>query len=383
MANQKPNIVLIMSDQLCSSALGCYGSEMGNTPHIDRLAEEGVRFENFYCNNPMCCSSRASMFSGMYSSEVGVYDNGAEFSSEIPTFLHGLKSQGYMNYLAGKAHFIGPDQLHGFDARLTREIYPPTFIWTPDWLKPVAINYGSNISSVKESGSCQRSLQLDYDDTVLYESLKFLRGEARRQGDDTASPFFLNVSFTHPHDPFYMPEKYLERIDSSKVEAPRPDWGELTEHQYNKWINRHHGHEEIHLTDIEISKARKAYYAACSYIDDCVGSILEELNSLGLKDNTVVIFTSDHGEMLGEHGMWFKRTFFEEAVKVPFLVSWPGSVAKNGVVGRTSSLIDLFATICELSGVGPEFLEGCQHQGSSLLSNLVQPEPLRRRCCHC
>lgn len=375
MSTEKPNIVLIMCDQMAARAVGCYGMEPAITPNIDRLAESGVRFTNFFCNSPICCASRASMFSGQHVSEVGVYDNGAEFRADTPTFLHGLTSSGYSNYLSGKAHFVGPDQLHGFDTRLTRGIYPPSFIWTPNWLEPVAKNEGSNIAQIKDSGSCRWSLQLDYDAEVLHRGLECLRSEARRQDSvETASPFFLNISFTHPHDPFFMPEEYLERVDEKLVSPPRGDWGDAAGHPYNRWINRHHGHDEIQLSKQEILRARRAYLAACAYIDDCVGAIVNEITRLGLSENTLVIFTADHGEMMGEHGMWFKRTFFDEAVRIPFVASWPGTIPPGRSEHSSASLVDLFPTFCEIAEVDSSFVAACELRGLSLTNLMTNRE---------
>lgn len=381
MAAGKPNIVLIMCDQMAARAVGCYGQEANVTPNIDRLAEGGVRFSDFYCNSPICCASRASMFSGRFVSDVGVYDNGAEFHADIPTFLHGMKGSGYRNYLSGKAHFVGPDQLHGFDARLTRGIYPSSFIWTPNWLEPVAINNGSNITQVKDSGNCLWSLQLEYDDEVLHRGLQCLRAEARRRdNEETASPFFLNISFTHPHDPFFMPDEYLDRVDRKQLEPPRADWGDAASHPYNQWINRHHGHEEIKLTETEIQTARLTYYAACAYVDDCVAAVVNEIDRLGLSNNTLILFTADHGEMMGEHGMWFKRTFFDESVRVPFIARWPGVFPPGRIVDSTASLIDLFPTLCDITGADPQFVEACDLRGSSLAGLMTDRDQDPVRC---
>lgn len=356
---------------MASRAVGAYGALGNLTPNIDRLAERGARFTDFYCNSPICCPSRASLFSGRYVSDIGVYDNGAEFTADNPTFLHGLKSSGYVNYLSGKAHFVGPDQLHGFDVRLTREIYPSTFVWTPNWREPVALNNGSNIEQLKSSGECAWSLQLAYDEEVLYRGLEALRSEARLQANGEGRPFFLNLSFTHPHDPFFMTEQYVRRAEAAHVASPRAEWGEVASHPYNEWINRHHGLEEFQLTEPEILQARTSYFAACAYIDDQVGKIIAEIGRLGLTSRTVVVFTADHGEMMGEHGMWFKRTFYDESVRVPFIFSWPGTIPPGITVDTAASLVDLFPTLCEVGGSDSGFLEACSLRGMSLVDRMT------------
>src|SRR4051794_12423134 len=132
----KPNLLIVVADQLAAPFLPAYGHPVVKTPNIDRLAREGVVFENMYSNSPLCAPARATFMSGLLSSSTGVYDNAAEFRSSIPTFAHYLRREGYRTCLSGKMHFVGPDQLHGFEERLTTDIYPADFGWTPDWSKP-------------------------------------------------------------------------------------------------------------------------------------------------------------------------------------------------------------------------------------------------------
>ena len=130
---KRPNILIIQADQLTAGALSCYGGTVAKTPHIDRLARDGVVFESFYTNSPLCAPSRFSMMSGQLPSAIGAYDNAAEFGADVPTFAHYLRAAGYQTYLSGKMHFCGPDQLHGFEQRLTTDIYPADYGWTPNW----------------------------------------------------------------------------------------------------------------------------------------------------------------------------------------------------------------------------------------------------------
>ena len=130
---KQPNILILQADQLTAGALACYGGKVAKTPHMDRLAREGVVFESFYTNSPLCAPSRFSMMSGQLPSAIGAYDNAAEFAADVPTFAHYLRAAGYQTVLSGKMHFCGPDQLHGFEERLTTDIYPADYGWTPDW----------------------------------------------------------------------------------------------------------------------------------------------------------------------------------------------------------------------------------------------------------
>ena len=167
-----PNILLIQADQMAGPALPMYGNTVVKTPHLQRLADHGTTFLNAYCNNPVCAPSRFSMMAGQLPSRIGAFDNASEFPAAVPTFAHYLRDLGYKTCLSGKMHFVGPDQLHGYEERLTTDIYPSDFGWTSDWSQtdyPFAPSVMS-LRGVVESGLCQRSLQLDYDDEVSFTS---------------------------------------------------------------------------------------------------------------------------------------------------------------------------------------------------------------------
>jgi choline-sulfatase len=351
MPHKKPNILFISADQLPASTVGAYGNSIVKTPHLDALAETGVLFENCYCNSPLCAPSRASLFSGKLVSNLGVYDNGCEMKASELTFVHFLRIAGYRTALSGKGHFVGPDQLHGFEQRLTTDIYPSSFLWSPDWSDGVTLNYGSNVEQVHSSGICSWSLQLDYDEETSFKAHEWLRSYARssEQGDDR--PFFLNVSFTHPHDPFIINEPWWNLYRDEDI--PLPDVRESTDklHQFNKWLQIHHGIHDFPIDETVTTAARHAFYGMCSYLDSLVGRLVQELRNLGLYENTVIVFTSDHGEMLGEHGMWFKRTYFENCAKVPLIISWPEEIAFSRNIPQIVSLVDLFPTFYELAGI--------------------------------
>ena len=169
--------------------------------NLKKLASKSIRFENCYTASPLCAPGRASFMSGQLPSITGVYDNAAEFPSDLPTYAHHLRGAGYQTALAGKMHFVGPDQLHGFEERLTTDIYPADFGWTPDWLAeghqlPPS---GMSMRSVVEAGISERSLQIDYDEEACHQAEVKLWEYARAAEQ---KPFFLAVSFTHPHNPF-------------------------------------------------------------------------------------------------------------------------------------------------------------------------------------
>src|ERR1700758_1410130 len=165
----RPNLLVLMADQLTARALRAYGGKVAKTPHIDALAAGGVVFDSFYCNSPLCAPSRYSFMTGQLPAKIGAFDNAAELAAEIPTFAHYLRHAGYLTPLSGKMHFCGADQLHGFEERLTTDIYPADFGWTPDWERPeLRPSWYHNMSSVTDAGPCVRTNQLDFDDEVMF-----------------------------------------------------------------------------------------------------------------------------------------------------------------------------------------------------------------------
>src|SRR5215213_1215028 len=191
-----PNILFIVADQLSAPFLPAYGHRLVKTPHIDALASRGIVFENAYSPSPLCAPARAALMSGLLPSDSGVYDNAAEFASAIPTFAHYLRLQGYRTCLSGKMHFVGPDQLHGFEERLTTDIYPADFGWTPDYRKPgERIDWWyHNMGSVTGAGVAEITNQMEYDDEVAFLATQKLY-DISRHADSARRPWCLTVSF--------------------------------------------------------------------------------------------------------------------------------------------------------------------------------------------
>lgn len=333
---KKPNIVLIQADQMSATALKCYGNTITKTPVIDRFAAEGTVFANAYCNFPLCAPSRFSMMTGQLASRIGAYDNGAEFPSSIPTFAHYLRSAGYRTCLSGKMHFIGADQLHGYDERLTSDIYPGDFAWTADW-EQRAHRDANGPSAMTITGTCTGSVQLDYDEQVAERACDWIANNA----DDHDTPFHLTVSFTHPHDPFVCTEEFWNLYEG--VDIPLPSTPPATD-PHSQAMLRQYGIEDMHFSDEQIISARRGYYGSVSYIDSKIGAVIEALEIAGCMENTVILFTADHGEMLGEHGLWMKKVFFEHSLKVPFII-WSPSLVKPGRFEELTSLVDLLPTM--------------------------------------
>ena len=165
-----PNILLIMADQLAPQFTGTYGHKVVKTPHLDAVAKRGMRFDAAYCNSPLCAPSRFSFMSGKLINKIAAYNNASEFPASIPTFAHYLKTLNYSTCLSGKMHFVGPDQMHGFESRVTTDIYPSDFAWTPNWERPDERidKWYHNMQTVKESGTAMASFQIDYDNEVEF-----------------------------------------------------------------------------------------------------------------------------------------------------------------------------------------------------------------------
>ncbi len=360
MRTERPNILLVMADQLAAAALPAYGNQIVQAPAISGLADTGVVFGNAYCNFPICAPSRFSMLSGRLASHIGAFDNAAEFPAEIPTLAHYLRLAGYRTCAAGKMHFIGADQLHGFEERITTDIYPADFGWTPDWKKPgKRLDWFHNLVNVVEAGPCGRSLQIDFDDEVAFCATRRLFDYAR---DGDQRPFFMLVSFSHPHDPYAIPREYWDRYEPDDIDMPAvaplaPD--DMDPHSRRLWENYDRG--ELPITETHVRNARHAYYGAISYLDDRIGELLRVLDTAGQRDDTIVIVTSDHGDMLGERGMWFKMSFFEGACRVPLIVHAPERFGPRRVAGNVS-LVDLLPTVLDLAGAG-----GAPSDGASLV----------------
>jgi choline-sulfatase len=346
----KPNILLIMADQLTAKALPMYGHKIVKAPNLARLAERSAVFTNAYCNFPICAPSRFSMLSGRFAHSIGAFDNASEFAASTPTIAHYLDNLGYRTTLCGKMHFVGPDQLHGYQERLITDIYPADFTWVPDWEEgPTNAPTGISMRAVVEAGECLRSLQIDYDDETEFLAQQKLYDLARRTEKD---PFFLTVSFSHPHSPFTAFSDHWHRYRHEDIDLPAVPPIPLEKlDTHSRWLYYSHGRDRIKVTTEHVLNARHAYYGMISYIDDKVGRLLQVLESTGLADNTIVIFISDHGEMLGERGMWYKQTFFEGSTRVPLLISGPG-VGKDRLIESVVSLIDLFPTLLDLATDG-------------------------------
>jgi choline-sulfatase len=348
--SDRPNFLILMADQLTARALPAYGNRVAKTPHIDSLAAAGVVFDSFYCNSPLCAPSRFSFLSGRQVSAIGAYDNAAEFPAQVPTFAHYLRRAGYQTVLSGKMHFCGADQLHGFEERLTTDIYPADFGWTPDWTRfEHRPSWYHSMDSVTQAGPCTRTNQIDFDDEVVFNARQKLFDLARAKD---RRPFCMVASMTHPHDPYVIPQRYWDRYAGVEIDMPRVRMvaDELDPH--SRRLRHVCGLELQPVNDAQVRAARRAYYGAVSYVDDQIGVLMAALADARFADDTIVLLLADHGDMLGERGLWYKMNFFEPASRIPLIVHAPARFAARRVA-NSASLVDILPTLCELAGDKP------------------------------
>ncbi|NNF53657.1 MAG: choline-sulfatase [Acidimicrobiales bacterium] len=343
-----PNILLIMADQLAPHFTGTYGHPLVKTPHLDALAEHGVRFDAAYCHSPLCAPARFTMLAGQSVASIGAWDNAAEFLASTPTIAHYLGLAGYRTILSGKMHFIGPDQLHGFDERLTTDIYPADFAWTPNWdqADERIDRWYHNMDVLHDAGTAVATYQIDYDEEVGYAARRKLLDLARSDGEQ---PFFMVASFIHPHDPYVARPEWWNLYDGDEIDLPDViEPGNLDPH--TKRIRRGIEADTVGYTDDQVRNARRSYYANTSYFDHWIGKLVDTLEETDQMENTVIVITSDHGDMLGDRGTWFKMSFHERSARVPLVLSGPGVQA--GTVPGACSHLDLLPTLLDIATDG-------------------------------
>jgi choline-sulfatase len=373
--DQRPNIVLFMCDQLSARALPAYGHPIVKSPNIDSLAERGTVFENCYTSFPLCAPARLSLMSGKRCSNIGAWDNAAQMPSDVPTFAHHLRLLGYRTCLSGKMHFIGPDQLHGFEERVTTDICPADFNWTADWDDPWRImDWFHDMKNVSTAGIAERSLQQDFDEEVSFHAARKIFDWAR---EPEQRPFLLVSSFTHPHDPYVTPQRFWDLYPDEDIDMPRiPYMRPETRDPHSRRLWEQYDRGELEIADEHIRNARHAYYGSISYVDERIGEVLEALRRAKVMDNTVIIFCTDHGDMIGEHGLWYKMSFNDWSSRIPLILSGPG-VPQGHRVHSNCDLTDILPTLVDIASGGnwagyPEPIDG-----KSLLPLLTCEDPER------
>lgn len=337
----RPNILILMSDQHTAGLMGCAGASFVRTPTMDRLAAEGVRFENAYCAHPHCVPSRASFMTGLQTFRIPCYDNGSTFRSDLPTWAHMLRHAGYHTVMNGKMHFVGADFHHGFHEHVNeRRCQIGGFRWGEERPDPTTgKRYWADLHF--EGDRVYEKRMLEEREKVRF-AVEFLG--AGRSG----KPWCHVVGFAGPHYPQCCTRALFESYEDAAI--PEPLGHDALHPRHEHW-RRCWGFDR--LTSDQVRAARRAYLAMITQIDLWMAEILDALERGGQADRTVVIYTSDHGEMWGEHGLWGKQVFFEESAPVPLIVRAPAlGIRKGASVATPVSLLDLYPTLRDLSGAG-------------------------------
>ncbi|HUY89533.1 MAG TPA: sulfatase [Pirellulales bacterium] len=356
---KRPNVLFLMSDDL-NNLLGCYGDPQAKTPNIDRLAARGVRFERAYCSFPLCGPSRNSILTGLYPNSTGILANAQIFRQTIPSQIsmpQAFRQAGYFAARIGKLyHYNVPKSIgtNGHDDpgswelelnpagvdRLEEE--PKIFSLTPG-------SFGGTLSWYASPKDDRR-----HTDGLMADDAVWVLERCAKQKD---RPFFLAVGFFRPHTPYVSPQMYfglypeeqmpvVQRVKEDQADIPPAGLA-----SYKK--------EQDKLTDDLRRQCRQAYYASISFMDAQVGRVVDALDRLGLADDTIIVFTSDHGYHMGEHGLWQKQSLFEESSRVPLVIVSPGAAAQGAVAKSPVSQIDLFPTLAELCSVkAPANIQG-------------------------
>jgi choline-sulfatase len=351
----RQNFLILMVDQLNGTFFPDGPADFLHAPHLKALAERSTRFANTYTASPLCAPARASFMSGQLPSRTRVYDNAAEFASDIPTYAHHLRSAGYYTGLSGKMHFVGPDQMHGFEERLTTDIYPADFGWTPDYTKPgERIDWWyHNLGSVTGAGVAEITNQMEYDDEVAYHATRKLYDLSRGLDE---RPWCLTVSFTHPHDPYVARRRFWDLYEDCPALDPKVDALPFAQQdQHSQRLLEACDHRAFDISREQVRRARQGYFANISYIDEKIGELLDVLKRMRMEANTTILFLSDHGDMLGERGLWFKMNFFEGSSRVPLMIAAPSMDA--GRIDTPVSTLDVTPTLCALAGLDMSMLK--------------------------
>ncbi len=352
-ADRPRNVLFIAVDDM-NNDLGCYGHPLVQSPNIDRLAKMGVKFERAYCQFPLCSPSRSSLMTGLRPSTTRVFNLTYHFRTGLPdvvTLSQLFKNNGYYAARVGKIyHYGNPGDIgtSGLDD-------PPSWhhVVNPAGrdktvLESDIINYtpkrglGSAMAFLSDK---QGQDEQHTDGKVALEAIKLLEQHKDR-------PFFLAVGFYKPHTPYVAPQKYFDPYPMEKIQLPEIAPESLKDVPAPALASTQ-PRPYFGVTVNQARECKQAYYAAISFVDAQIGKVLDAVDRNKLWDNTVVVFWSDHGYHLGEHGLWMKQSLFEESARVPLIIVSPGSKGNGKASPRTVEFVDLYPTLADLTGLTP------------------------------
>lgn len=364
----QPNILLVMVEQFSALADPRVADMPVETPALDRLAKQAVRFDRAYCNAPVCGPSRLSFLSGRYACNVEAYDNGSILPSHVPTFAHVLNDAGYRTAMCGRMHIHGLDQHRGFELRLCSEIINPLICTDADW--PCDM-----LPTPPLPPAPDEPFEPPYSDSPIYQHDEYVTQRACEFiGQAHDQPFCLVAGYFAAHTGFVAREqleplyrKYMARDLPLPTFTP-DDYDRLPQHT-RRLLHNQKADQRVY-SDAYHQHEMAMYLARIEYVDMQLGRLLDALDAAGRADDTVVIFTADHGENMGRHGIWGKMNFYEEAQRIPLYVRQPGGEAR--VIDTPVSLVDLLPTLADLGGADVTFpIDG--HSLAPLLAGKTQP----------
>ena len=343
----KYNLLYIHSDQHTPYVTGCYGDKYVKTPNLDKLAANGVMFKNTYCPSPICTPSRMSMLTGRHPYRNDCWTNYHALDTGVPTFAHSMGAAGYKPVLFGRMHSIGPDQLRGYSERYVGD-HCSNFTESSDVDHgQLTGTTGPNRISLQKSGRGQNAYQV-HDEDVISATLDYINDLGTKRKDGDTSPFNLSVGLMLPHQPFVARKEDYDYYEDILPEPSVTDEFSDDLHPYIKEWRERSNIKEVPAD--EVKRTRAAYYALTTALDRMIGQLFDALEENGLMENTVIVYSSDHGEQIGEHSLWWKQTFYEYAVKVPCIISCPGLVPEGKKYDEVISSLDLNATMLDLLG---------------------------------
>ena len=339
------NVLFLMSDEHSREIAGCYGNSIVRTPNLDALAARGARFENAYCNSPICVPSRASLATGDYVHRIGYWDSAAAYDGRVPSWHHRVREAGHDMVSIGKLHYRSPDDDCGIP-----EVHLPMYVVDGIGDTHGLLRRDRRVREVarelaQEAGRGM-SVYTRYDTEVADATVHWIRERGERR--DGGAPWVLFSSMVSPHYPLIAPDAFYDLY--AGVELPRPRLYDPAERSDHPAIDHYRAtwNYDDHFDEERLRVGLTAYYGLCSFLDFQIGRILAALEESGFADDTLVIYTSDHGENLGNRGLWGKCVMYEESSGVPLLVAGPG-VAAGTRCATPVSLVDVYPTVVEFA----------------------------------
>lgn len=362
------NLLFLLSDNHARGFIGAYGNPLARTPNLDALAARGTRFSNAYSASPLCCPARAALATGRYPHQTGYWDNAIPFDGTRPSWMGRLRDAGHSVVSIGKLHFRDSRPDNGFsEERLAMHILDAKggvhMLLRAVDREPV--NHGQWPLYMARSGLGSAPYQA-FDHAVTREAIGWLAGEAPQQ----ERPWALFVSWPSSHPPFSVPEPFYRAADETLARLPA-DWNapEAADHPAVRHL-RHVMNTQPIPDEAALRKVIAGYIALCAHLDHEIGRVLAALDDLGLAEDTRVVYTSDHGEMCGAHGLFGKFCLYEESIGVPLIMAGP-EIPAGRVVDTPVSHVDLAPTIEAAVGLAPQ--PGADRPGVSLWPDLATP----------